>query len=603
MSLGSLQFYNLENIMKKLPLYTLAGLTLALNPLQAYDKDLETLYPESTMLYGRVDDITRLSKIDKDHPIANLLNNEAFKQFVFGRADKDKTELQNEAIDFLTKHCLERASFGLLNVGIGKANNETTNAQDSQQVKIALNLSQLSGGVTIDCTATQEELDTFLKFIKENSDEIKDVVSGEFEGVTYSTLEMNMKVVEKGASAPQKRQSRDVAFIALTDELLIITNKERELKDFIGKVIAPNKNKTLADNPKYLDVADKLQKYDLSAFARLDQVYKILIEDEETSLLNYLDSQPQLKAFVSTDAIKKDLHLDAFDSAFWGAKLTDEGGELKSGFSVVSKEGVANMFQYDKNIPEIPEYAFEGFTSMSVSSYDFGANFNQMEKMIGKISPMGFMMAKGQFGDAYAMTKTNLFDNVDPYFVTLSGHIDPELQTKRASSKVFVFKVKNDNLVHELVAKMQKDKLLKGVSTEMFMDEKVYKMPVKNGVTYYAAIVKNLLVVTQTSEDAMWRHVISQIKKPGKTITSHKALMDMWDTMEKEEVESSYTDIGQMIMDGYFEQQKLMAIMDESAVDMPDVKGLNYSLVSKFYQEENFWYSVMKLKDYSPHQK
>lgn len=590
--------------MKKLPLYTLAGLTLALNPLQAYDKDLETLYPESTMLYGRVDDITRLSKIDKDHPISNLLKNEAFKEFVFGPADEDETELQKEAIDFLTKHCLERASFGLLNVGIGKANNETTNAKDSQKVNLSLNLSQLSGGATIDCSATQEELDTFLKFIKENSDDVKDVVNGEFEGVIYSTLEMDMnKLNEDDAEDSEKGGAETKVFVALTDELLIITNKEIDLKDFIGKVIAPNKDKTLADNAKYLDVADKLKKYDLSAFARLDQVYKLLIEDEETSLLNYLDEQPQVKALISIDAIKNDLHLDAFDSAFWGAKLTEEGGELKSGFSVVSKEGVANMFQYDKNIPEIPEFAFEGFKAMSVSSYDFGANFTQMEKMISKVSPMGFMMAKGQFGEAYGMVKTNLFDNVEPYFVTLSGHIDPELQSKRASSKVFVFKVKNEELIHEVVAKMQKDKLLKGITTEDFLDEKVYKMPAKDGISFYAAVVKNFLVVTQTSEDAMWRHVISQIKNPGKTITSHKALMDMWDTMDNEEVESSYTDIGQMILDGYFEQQKLMAMMDEPAGDMPDVKDLNYSLVSKFYQEENFWYSEMKLKDYSPHQK
>lgn len=572
-------------------LFAFTSIALAMNSLHAYDKDLETLYPESTMLYGRVDDITRLSKIDKDHPIANLLKHKAFKEFVFGPSEDFKTEEQEVMINFLTKHCLERASVALLTVETGVAVDETINGKDIERVTVGLDPSQLRGGATIDCSATQEELDTFLALIKEKSGYVIEIVNGEFEGVVYSTLEIT------------RGDRKDNVYVALTDELLIVTSNEIDLKDFIGKVIAPDKNKTLADNPKYLDVADKLKKYDLSAFARLDQIYKILIENEETSLLNYLDDQPQIKMFVSADAIKKDLHLDAFDSAFWGAKLTEEGGELKSGFSVVSKEGIANMFQYDKSIPEIPEYAFEGFKSMSVSSYDFGANFAQMEKMVSKISPLGFMTAKAKFGEVYAMAKTNIFENVDPYFVTLSGHIDPELETKRAASKVFVFKVKNDKLIHEVVAKMQTDNLLKGVTTEEFMEEKVYKMPAKDGIFYYAAVVKNFLVVIQTSEDAMWRHVISQIKNPGKTITSHKALIDMWDTMEKEEVESSYSDVGQMIMDSYFEQQKHMAIMEEDPLELPDVKDLNYSLVSKFYQEENFWYSEMKLKDYSPHQK
>ncbi len=562
------------------------------------------------MLYGRVDNITKLSKIDKDHPISNLIKNKAFKSYLFGGIDEesDETELQKEMLLFLTKHCRERASLGLLGVGIGMDNNETTNSKDSQQVKVGFNLSNLNGGITVDCSATQEELEALLKFAKENSGSIKDVINEEFEGVPYSIIELSAEEQLEDARNQagediEAEQTIDKLFIVLTDELLIITNKEENLKDFIGKVIAPSKEKTLADNPKYQDIADQLKKYDLSAYVRLDQVYKILIENEETSLLNYLDESPQLKLFISADAVKKDLHLDAFDSAFWGAKLTEEGGDLKSGYSVISKEGIANLFQYDKNIPEIPNYAFEGFKSMSVSSYDFEGNYAQLEKLISKVSPMGFMAAKAQFGDVYALAKTNLFENVEPYYVTLSGHIDSDLQTKRTSSKVHVFKVKNAERIHELIAKIKEDELAKDITTLEFMGEKVYKMSASDGLSYYAAVVKNFLVVTQTSEDAMWRHVISQIKNPGKTIASHKALIDMWDSMKNEEVSRSYNDIGQLIMDGYFEQKSVLAQIGEDAEDMPDVSELHYSLVSKFYQEENFWYSEMKLKDYTPHKK
>jgi len=592
--------------MFKLPIYTIAGLALALNPLQAYDKDLETLYPESTMLYGRVDNITKLSKIDKDHPISNLLNNKAFKSYLMGAIgeDSEESEMKEEVLGFLTKHCRDRASLGLLNIGIGKDNKETTNSLDSQNVQVGLNLNNLSGGATIDCTATVKELEALFDFIKEKSPEIENIINDEFEGVPYWIIEGAEPELPEDAPEGAVKPKAEKSYIALTDELLIITNKEVDLKDFIGKVIAPSKEKTLADNPKYLDVAQKLKKYDLSAYARLDQVYKILIENEETSLLNYIDENPQLKMFISRKAVQKDLHLDAFDSAFWGAKLTEEGGDLKSGYSVVSKEGIANLFQYDKNIPEIPQYAFEGFKSMSVSSYDFGGNFKQLEKLVSKVSPTGYMFATNQFGEIYTLAKTNFFENIEPYYVTLSGHIDAKLETERGASKVHVFKVKNAERIHELVAKIREEEFGKGITTIDFMGEKVYKMPADSGLSYYAAVVKNFLVVTETSEDAMWRHVISQIKNPGKTITSHKALMDMWDTMKGEEVARSYTDVGQMILDGYFEQKRMMDEIGEPMDDdMPDVKDLNYSLVSKFYQEENFWYSEMKLKDYSPHKK
>ena len=186
--------------MFKLHLYTLAGLALALNPLQAYDKDLETLYPESTMLYGRVDNITKLSKIDKDHPISNLIKNKAFKSYLFGGIDEesDETELQKEMLLFLTKHCRERASLGLLGVGIGMDNNETTNSKDSQQVKVGFNLSNLNGGITVDCSATQEELEALLKFAKETNGELQDFIKKYNIG--------NASAVKRGLDSLQKKE-------------------------------------------------------------------------------------------------------------------------------------------------------------------------------------------------------------------------------------------------------------------------------------------------------------------------------------------------------------------------------------------------------------
>ncbi len=123
--------------------------------------------------------------------------------------------------------------------------------------------------------------------------------------------------------------------------------------------------------------------------------------------------------------------------------------------------------------------------------------------------------------------------------------------------------------------------------------------------------VKVLPATTMTSEDDMWRHVISQIKNPGKDIASHKTLADMWDSMPNEEVSMSYQDLGQMVMDSYFASNSAMEkISDEDKEELgiedsgvPDLKDLNYSIISKFYQEDNSWYSYMKLKDYSPQKK
>ena len=582
--------------MRNLKLAAYATLALPLT-LQAYDKDLETLYPESTMLYGKVDDITRLSEIDKDHPISNLITNEAFKSHIkgaFGEFSEYK-EINDEAIAFLTKHCKERASFALLNASVSAQKEENIHTENAHKVKGDLGFKNLSVGAAIDCSATVKEVETFLQFLKEKSPKIQSVANHEFEGVTYWIIENNLEDMLMNGT---------VTYVALTDELLIITNKKTTLKDFIGKVIAPSKEKTLADSPKYLDTADQLKKYDLSVFARLDQIYKILIEKEETSILNALDNQPQLQMFISKEAVQNDLHLDAFDSAFFGANITEEGGELKSGFSVISKEGIAGLFKYGKSVPQMPDYAFEGFKSIKVSSYDLGGSFNQFEKLISKVSPMVSNLIKSQFGASYDLAKTNFFENIEPYYVTLSGHIDSELEIQKGASKIRVFKIKNEALIHKLVAKMKEEKLLRKLTTLELLGEKVYKIPAKGGTSYYAAVVKNFLVITETSEDEMWRHVISQIKNPGKTIASHHALTDMWDSMKGEEVSRSYSDIGQMILNEHFKRKEILKKAGEPIKeDVPDVKDLNYSLVSKFYQEENFWYSTMKLKDDSPHKK
>lgn len=568
----------------------------------AYDKDLETLYEDNTLIYSKVNSIEKLAKIDPAHPIAKLLEHPAFREYLMGvkEDNKDKDELMNEVETFFKKHCTNRASFGLVNIGIGKPNTETTNSENLQALLIELEPKYFSILLTIDCTATQEEVDELLKLFKEFTPTINAIVNEKFEGVSYSIIEH--KKADKGET-----EETDL-YVALIDELLIITFKENDIKDAIGKIVSPSKEKTLAANPKYLDAADKLDKYDISMFMRLDKVYKLLIENEETSLLNYLDANPSLKTLISTSAIKNDLHLDAFDSAFWGAILTKDGGEMKAGYSVKSKEGIAALVQYDKFIPEIPKYAFEGFKSMSVSSYDFKSNMLQLEKMFKKVSPLGFMAARAQAGELYALAKTNFFENLEPYFVQLKGHLDPALQSKRSSSKVYVFKVKNAALIYELLEKGKEMGAL--ITTQDFLGEKVYKMPNQNDLSYYAAVVNNLLVVTLTSEDDMWRHIISQIKKPGKDIASHKSISDMWNTMPNEEVSMSYDDLGQMIMDSYFKTKKRSAKLTKAGIDIdlgqdeaPNVEGLNYSLITKFYQEENSWYSHMMIKDYSPHEK
>ncbi len=584
-----------------------AALALSFNTaLLAYDKDLETLYPDTTMLYGRVDSIEKLSKIDPAHPIAKLFEHPAFRKYMMGLKDEneDKEELAKEAEAFIKEHCTNRASFGLLDIGIGRPNAETTNSEDSQAMALTMDPKFFSMAMTVDCTANQEEVDELLKLVKESTPEkIEAIVVEEFEGVSYSVIEQ--KEVEGGEDQPQ-----DI-YVALVDELLIISLQEEDIKDFIGKVKAPNKEKTLADNPKYLDAAEKLKKYDLSMFMRIDQMHKILIVDKETSLLNYLDESPQVKMFISRNAIENDLHLDAFDSAFVGALVTEEGGDLKFGFSVKSEEGIAGLFQHDKFIPELPKFAFENYKSMSVSSYDFKNNYLQMEKLFSKVSPMGFMAAKAQFPDLYKMMKANLFENLEPYLVTLGGHIDPALYEKRAASQVYVGKVKNAALIYELLDKVKEK--VPTMKTQEFMGEKIYQVAgnlATGGADFYIGVVNNHLVMTMTSEDDMWRHVISQIKNPGKDIASHKALADMWDSMPKEEVSMGYQDLGQMILDSHFAEAAMMkgiGIEDENANNetgtAPDVKDLNYSIISKFYQEENSWYSYMKLKDYSPQNK
>ena len=72
----------------------------------------------------------------------------------------------------------------------------------------------------------------------------------EFEGMPYSVIEM-----KSGQKGKAKEQG---LYVSLADGLFIFALKEKDIKDFLGKLKPPSKEKTLASSPKYLDTAEEL---------------------------------------------------------------------------------------------------------------------------------------------------------------------------------------------------------------------------------------------------------------------------------------------------------------------------------------------------------
>lgn len=568
--------------------------------LQAFENDLELLYPESTLVYSHAKSLATFAQLDKDHPMAKLYKHKAIQSYIKKSVDMDEEgeEFKKETERFFLKHCTERASIGILGAGSKKNIKEAANTHPQAiQLGIGLSVDKFDIGVTLDCSATQKEFADYLELSEKIlGGKALNLIKEEFEGETYYEIgqdEQQMKI-----------------YVSLTDELLIFATQEESMKDFIGRAKQSKKQKTLAGNAKFLDATEQLRKTDLFAYARLDQAYENLILNRDTSVLNAIRENPQMNMMISADAIANDIHLDAFDSVFFAASLTEDGCDMKYGMAVKSTEGVAGLFTHDRNIPEIPSYVFKDFKAMNVSSYDINSSFQSFEAMLNKISPLGFMAMTQQFGDTYKMFKTNVIENLEPYFVGFSGHIDPALQNKTSSSNIMVFKVKNDDLIHQAMAEIIK-KVPTATSLE-FLDEKIYH--IKNDKKdYFLSVVNGYLVISHTSEEDMWKHVISQIKNPGAGMGADKQLADLWDSMPQGEVSMSYYDLAQLIMDAHFEKNKSELVKVKTKVQIndgneqagendnqvPDVSDLNYSLLTKFYQGDNFWHSELKLRNFS----
>ena len=148
-------------------LLLLLGLMCSLH-VSAYEKEIELLFPESPLAYAQVVNMEKYAKLDKVHPLKNLLANKVFQRNIlpmfFNKADK--SEFEKEIEDFVVKKCTKRLALALLTLGQADGEGESAKVVASRTANsIQFGISppfQLSPksfdyALAADCTATAKE--------------------------------------------------------------------------------------------------------------------------------------------------------------------------------------------------------------------------------------------------------------------------------------------------------------------------------------------------------------------------------------------------------------------------------------------------------------
>lgn len=584
-----------------------------------YERPLEQLFPKEPLLYVFTESLEPFAKMDKKHPIKQLWENPTVKDYLLqelkvrnGLDAMNKNQEEDKKLfgEFIKKHCKGRIALSIHQMTAddlkSKAVKTGQNAQFVSQSQF--NIGSVKFSIAAECSATRKQLETLLTEAEES---VKPYITKKIEDQEVYVLEgLNEK--------------EEPLVCTLMEGLFLAAANEDLLVDMIMSVKDKNKSDNLASNPRYMDTKDIIGKSNGYVYSDLVNLYENFIHNEDTSILNQIDKNPMLKTMISTKAIREDLHLDSFSSFFASYKVEDESMDMKYGFTVKSKEGLVNIFSYGKESPAMPEFAFEDFKAVSISSFDMSKSFAALEKLVKAVSPMALMTMTMQYGNEFENFKTNIVHNLEPYIFTSMGYADSNKPKQEYPSEVFVFKVKDPKALNNAIGTIL-NKVGQEIKTENFMDEKIYSLVMPMGLgmnaanlqaSYISLVGKHLVFVRGTEKD-MVKKVIAQIKKPGKSLIKHDGLKNMWDSMKDGEVAMDYTDLAQAIMNAYYidkqqqktlnktlanlpeEQRKALKQADRK-IEKPNVDGIHASLVSKTYHLDHLWYSTIRLENYDP---
>ncbi len=599
---------------------TLAACACLASPVSAQIPrgDLAQIVPAGTVVFAQVSALDKLALLDPDGAMMTLAKHEAvaaaFEGITdfFGDFEDEETLL---ALD-LEADELARLFTGRIMFAMPELVLEESDVEVGASTQVSLTLRPGRGVLVMaDFSGTEERLEELLENVaklREEDEEIHDaaILAEDIDGARlYNLVEVDLE-----------QDVDDSTWLALVDEVLLLSNNEDTLMDFVDLADqgAPEGD-SLVDDPRYQDTLDRVGEHDVLIYINSGEMLPLvneLLEDQ-------LNKQGMSVAmFLRPEDLIAALRLDALESFFAGLRVDDDEAELVFGMTHADTEyGLHTLMTYGGSGVEIPDYFSSDFHSASISNFDVAGAYEMFDKMLLKASPTGHGMLRGQieqFETESFPIREALLTNLDSLMVEMLGFpeatvVGPEEHPTQA----YVIKVKDPQSLEEALSALVDDENEEEASEFMNVSIRTLPLPAMlapgtESPELAFAVVDNNLVVS-LGDRKMVENVIAHIKNPGDSLLDDVDLMDAFDDLPSDDIVAmgfvSVAETLQNIIRGggdalesqfafVDEEQDLESLLEaqEALDNLPDVSDIHYYVVSKTYKSGDAFVSHMLLR-------
>lgn len=590
---------------------------------QVPEGDLAQILPSGTMVFISIDELSRVFTLDPDGAMMKLVEHDAVQQAFEGFYDKlgemkDKEFLLTLDLeeDELARLFGGRVTLAIPEILLEESEVETDSGGGNVQANVRLEF-DLGRGVILmaDFGGTRDRFEELLgnfARLMEEKDEVHAarLIIEEFEKTRLYMIE---EETEEG-------EIRDSTWMALVDDLLLMSDEEQTIKDFVD--LAENgapEGDRLADDPRYVDALDRIGDADAVLYVNLGELLPMVNEYIEYQIKRQGRSVEQ---FLRAEDLIAGLRLDAVKSLFGSARVADDEASLVFGFTHADTDfGLHTLLTYDDSGVAIPPYFNSDFHSGSISRFDLSAAYERFDKMLRKVSPYAhtlFMTQVRAIESRGFDLRDAVLNNVDSSFVELLGFPEATVaDPDDLPTQAYVVRVKDPQTLAESLAELGEE-MAEDDPVE-FMNEQIQVIPLPFGGSFNGedprlsyAVVENYLVVAM-GEPKMVENIIAHIKNPGESLLEDPDLMDAFDTLPSEDmVGLGFVNIADLVTSmvrggetGLLfqasredDKETIGDLMQAHDIlkELPDVSDLKYYAVSKTYKSPDAFVQRMLLR-------
>jgi len=592
--------------------------TLSAGAVAQVPNDLTELLPTSTVAMFQVEQFGKFALLDEDGPMRVLARHEAvelaFEELYsfFGSFDDDEFLL---GLD-LEKEELGKLFGGRLLFALPEVALIESDVEVGASTSVELQLDLTRGAIAMaDFTGTEGRLEELLENFAQMREDEEDIhkaalLADDVDGTTiFNISEINTD-----------REVDDSLWMALVGELLILSDEEDTLLDFVDLADqgAPEGDR-LADDPRYIETIDRIGDSDVLMYVNLGELLPLVNELLEHQLK---EAGMSVAMFLRPSDLIAALRLDALETMFASMTVEDDEAGIVFGFTHAETEyGLQTMLVYDDSGVAIPSYFSSDFHSASISNWDVAGAYANFDKMLLKASPTGHGMLNGQIEVIEAEQfplRDALVNNLGGRFIEILGYPEATLAAPEDyPSQAYVLKLADPQSLAEALAELAE---AQGDSQPVeFMNETIHTLPLPPMLAQgrdselAVAVVGTELVATM-GDRKMCENIIAHLKNPGAALLlDDEDLMDAFDALPDDDVVAlGFVDVASTLQnvirgsnDAIAFQMKsvddpddleLMLDAQEMLSELPDVSDIHYYLVSKTYKSPDAFIQRMLLR-------